>query len=66
MRDDDIKGILDSVIALVSETDLDNLQDEGQCDTDNEVDEIENDETSEQGIVFDTLNINYFNSTIGS
>ena len=51
MRDDDIKGILDSVIALVSETDLDNLQDEGQCDTDNEVDEIENDETSEQGIV---------------
>ena len=66
MRDDDIKGILDSVIALVSESDLDNLQDEGQCDTDNEVDEIENDETSEQGIVFDTLNINYFNSTIGS
>ena len=66
MRDDDIKGILDSVIALVSESDLDNLQDEGQCDTDNEVDEIENDETSEQGIVFDALNINYFNSTIGS
>ena len=66
MRDEDIKGILDSVIALVSETDLDNLQDEGQCDTDNEVDEIENDETSEQGIVFDALNINYFNSTIGS
>ena len=51
MRDDDIRGILDSVIALVSETDLDNLQDEGQCDTEHEIDDIENEETAEnQGI----------------
>ena len=43
VRDDDIKGILDSVIAIVSETDLDKINCPDTLDTD----EGEYDETRE-------------------
>ena len=41
MRDDDIKGILDSVIALVSEADLDKINCPETIDTEEEI-EYEN------------------------